>query len=809
MTTFSRHPFGQRDPDDTFSPVDNAAQAVATEGARLVSTDGREYPLLGGNLRVRVVGGHAFTTLEQEFANPHTSPLEVRYLMPLPADGVVLGYDILIGDRRIHAGLRRREEAKQAYTQALAEGRTAGLLEQERSDTFTQSLGNIPAGTPVKVTIEVLHPLTFVPAEPKNANVAATEDSGESGLGGRDRWRYRFPTVVGIRYSGSKDKPADADDVVAARSAQGTPARMGLDLLLPTQPNRPQYESRTHTLVASEDEQGLGLSFAEEAALDRDVVIDWTTEAPTLGVQCLEGTGLPGDDGRYGVLTVVPPAQRPAPRLRDLTVLLDSSGSMDGQPLEMAKLAIKRLLLSLEPGDQFEIITFGSRPVRLLEGWTDVTKANLQHALSRLSQVQAYGATEMLSGLQEAFRSERQQAQRQVVLVTDGHIDFEDAVVREVATNQDVRLHVIGVGSAVNRALTESASRAGRGMEVLISTPSDAVPEAARLLQGLRHPLLTNVRIEGSALTGAQLRLLPDVFAGKPLTTTVEFSREGGTLTVKGCTSDGEWEQQLTIPSLDPSTLRGELPVGAIHGRSLVSELETHGGHDGERDQEVERIALRHRIVSRLTSLVAISDGVMVEPGSKSIVARIEVEVPFGVSAAMCGVAPVMSLRIPRFIQPILPSDGIRLYADPEMSDFACSLDDQQLEDWLGITLPVVRISRCEVGGRPSLVLRVQGTDLSRSSQVRSLRGLDRLKKLRLVAAGLDVTARIRECRGRIGNEWITLVLDLPKELEGWVGRYLVVLRDSRKGPEGLPSHWPQFLGNPVDDGTDLPEGSA
>jgi hypothetical protein len=117
--------------------------AFRTERAAtgLVAVDGRTFPLTSTRLRGRAAGGVAFTTLSQEYANPHAEPLEVLYTLPLPADGAVIGYTIRLGARVVRGEIERREAARDRYLRALEEGRTAGLLEQERADTFTQTLG--------------------------------------------------------------------------------------------------------------------------------------------------------------------------------------------------------------------------------------------------------------------------------------------------------------------------------------------------------------------------------------------------------------------------------------------------------------------------------------------------------------------------------------------------------------------------------------------------------------------------------------------------------------------------------------------
>ena len=113
-------------------------------GGRLVTVDGRTLPLRGAALRVECKGGLGRVVLQQRFENVYDEPLHVTYLMPLPADGAVSGYAFVLGDRRITGEVDRKQRARQRFEQALAEGRSAGIVEQERSSLFTQELGNIP-----------------------------------------------------------------------------------------------------------------------------------------------------------------------------------------------------------------------------------------------------------------------------------------------------------------------------------------------------------------------------------------------------------------------------------------------------------------------------------------------------------------------------------------------------------------------------------------------------------------------------------------------------------------------------------------
>jgi Ca-activated chloride channel homolog len=175
------------------SPVQPAPLPSAPpSGGRLVATDGRPLPLQGAALRAEASGGLARVVLEQRFRNPHPDPLHVTYVLPLPVDGAVSGFAFRIGERRVVGEVDRRAAARERFEEAILEGRTAALLEQDRASLFTQELGNIPPGAEVVAELTIDQRLRWL-------------DGGA--------WEWRFPTVVAPRYLGADGRVPDAPRV--------------------------------------------------------------------------------------------------------------------------------------------------------------------------------------------------------------------------------------------------------------------------------------------------------------------------------------------------------------------------------------------------------------------------------------------------------------------------------------------------------------------------------------------------------------------------------------------------------------------
>ncbi len=612
--------------------------------AGLVSVDGRNYPLKSACITGRAEGGIAATTLTQTYGNPYEEPLEVLYTLPLPASGAVIGYAIRLGQRVVRGEVRRREEAKEQYRKALFEGRTAALLEQDRADTFTQQLGCLPPGETVAIEIEVLQPLMFLPAEGKEAA----------------RWEYRFPTVAGVRYQGGSGRVPDAGKLDVDRAAgAGTPVRLEASLLVADgladaiHPYAPGQE------IGVEDVNGgVRVVLRDQMKLDRDLVVRWSATQREVGVRLVEGGGLPCDSGRYALLTLTPPTAVQKGMARDLTILLDASGSMSGKPLERAKIVAEELLRSLDPGDRFEILAFANTVQHVVPRPMEASEKNVDAALKALSRIDADGSTEMTQAMVAALAPLRRDSQRQVILISDGYIGFEHEVIGEVMRRlvPGARLHAVGIGAAPNRTLTRGVARAGRGVEILVGDDDDARAASGRLLQASVRPVLTDVEVKGTALVSLAPARPQDVLEGHPLVLFAEIAPVGGTLEIRGrhAGASGAWVRQLEIPRArsEAITTPGSttLPLGALFGREAIADVELRlaaagkGGEAGAFEADIERLGLRHGIASRKTSLVAISEDPTVDPRDPRRRERLAVELPAEVSAEGTGLtAPSIS----------------------------------------------------------------------------------------------------------------------------------------------------------------------
>jgi Ca-activated chloride channel family protein len=608
-------------------------------GGVLVTLDGKPLPLTAASVRADACAGLARVVLAQTFTNPHPLPLHVTYRMPLPADGAVSGYRFVVGSRVIEGEVDRKDRARERFEQAIVEGHTAALLEQDRSSVFTQEIGNLPPGETLTVELVIDQVLAWI---------------GDT-TGG---WEWRFPTVVAPRYSsgradehggGGPTRVADAARVSVETTTDPLPITLSLALVIRDAITQEKPDSPSHALaITAANGSSTTVGLAGTATLDRDLVVRWSVAAPDVGVAidaARPGAGHAREGEAFGLLTIVPPrADAHRPKLpRDLVVLLDTSGSMGGVPLDQARRLVGALVDRLDEHDRLEMIEFSTQPRRWMKQPVFADAGNRAKAHAWLRSLQASGGTEMRTGILEALASLRAEAQRQVVLITDGLIGFESEVVAEIHRRLPAgsRVHTVGVGSAVNRSLTLPAARAGRGSETIVAIDEDPERAIARVLARTSAPTVVDLVLSGDALVEHAPQHLPDLMAGAPCRVAVRLSPRGGTLHIAGRTHDGLRARSITVPPCQHGT--GNQAVVALFGRERVEDLEmirAAGEASPAIDQEIASIGLEFQISTRLTSWVAIDRERSVDPRTPTRHESVPQALPHGTSVAGFGLRP-------------------------------------------------------------------------------------------------------------------------------------------------------------------------
>ena len=587
-----------------------------TEGTLLFRTNqaGRftPAPILKSDVQIAVTGLIARATVRQEFTNPSKKKgdwLEGVYVFPLPETAAVDHLRMIVGDRIIEGHIKERAEAKKAYEQAKQDGKRTSLVEQERPNIFTTSVANIGPGEHVIIEIEYQETVRY-----------------ENG-----QFHLRFPMAVGPRYipgtaviiedqapkgSGSSfdtDRVPDASRITPPVQTPNQGSINPVSLSLTLNPGFPvaKIESSFHPIITIPDSNGeYQISLRADAVpADRDFQLMWHPTARTEPMATVFTEQHNGET--YAMLMLVPPSEQNAktPRLaRDLTFIIDTSGSMAGPSIEQAKASVAAALTRLTTHDRFNIIQFSNTVRSLFSTPQPVTTATIKQAIRYTEHLSADGGTEVLPALRQALRSPQDSSRlQQIILLTDGQIGNEEELFEllhhQLATR---RLFTIGIGSTPNSHLMRKTAEFGRGTFTYIGNVNEVKDKLDGLFKKLERPVLNAITIDQTGWSGLEPypAQIADLYEGEPVVLAIKASSLPPQAILRGQTGAQPWSLPVALKS---SASHGGLSIYWARQKisALMDETYKGGAEEGIRKAVLD-VALTHHMVSQFTSLVAV-----------------------------------------------------------------------------------------------------------------------------------------------------------------------------------------------------------
>lgn len=581
---------------------------------------------LNTDVTIEVSGLIAHVTLTQRFHNTGQAFAEGLYVFPLSERAAVNAMEMQIGERRIVGEIHEKQRAREIFEQAKREGKRTGLVEQRRPNVFTTSVANIAPNDEIVVRLEYIEVL---------------ERDG-------NQFNLRFPMTITPRYrpASSRAHPLDlplplrvpADETPEAPLAEPPSSAVDNSLLArmadvsgPFTVNNPQpgnnshtarihvtldgglpvsqLYSRSHAISSQSLKSGYRISPQDtDVPMDRDFLLSWTL-APhheTEGVIFSEM--IDGED--YALLMLVPPKQiAEQDRLaREMLFIIDTSGSMGGESIRQAKSALQAALKRLYPGDRFNIVEFNSDFSTLYPQPVAATPSAVDTALRFVHRLDAGGGTEMLAPLKAALNMQvSEDYLRQVVFITDGSVGNEHAIFQTLHKQLGTaRLFTVGIGSAPNSYFMRKAAEFGLGTFTYINSTSEVQTQMAQLFSKLEKPLMRDIKVQFP--NGTQVETfppkIPDLYSGEPVMLAMKFNQLPAWIKLSG-RGNQTWNTHL-VPTPTPGGHRG---VGVLWARQKIEALTdriTRGEPEADMRPLITEVALRHKLLSRYTSFVAV-----------------------------------------------------------------------------------------------------------------------------------------------------------------------------------------------------------
>jgi Ca-activated chloride channel family protein len=327
----------------------------------------------------------------------------------------------------------------------------------------------------------------------------------------------------------------------------------------------------------------------------------------------------PGREEGFALITVTPPqiAARTTPR--DLTFVVDVSGSMRGQKMEQARAAGRQLLASLGAADRFRIIDFSTDVRTFRNGFAHATRQNIAEAGRYIDDLRPEGSTNISGALEEALDVTSDDSRMPVVFfVTDGEPTVGERNPDRIAAlaarlRGRARVFSFGVGADVNAGLVEQLALDGRGTAQFVR-PEESVERAVSLVATrITNPVVTDVRVraEGVRLTKMHPQLPADIFAGQDLVLFARYTGDGeGRIVVEGQTANGPvtWTERIRFPDRERRN-SFVARLWAAQRTGWLSAERRRNGASPELDDELRELGTRYGIPTELSSYLVLEPG--------------------------------------------------------------------------------------------------------------------------------------------------------------------------------------------------------
>lgn len=529
----------------------------------------------------------ATTHIDQLFVNDNDWNLEGTYLFPLPEGAAVSQLTMWVDGTPIEAKILGHDEARQIYDEIVRQLRDPALLEYVGNSTIQANIFPIPPHSQRRIEIEYNQ---ILPAE--------------NGL-----IHYVYPQSSSL-YT---NIPLDSQSIrveVSSKSAI-----------------RAIY-SPSHAIDVSRDGEFAATAGFEGSSItpDTDFELYYTVSPETIGLNLLTYRES-GEDGFF-LLLVAPSLQVSEVVAKDVILVLDTSGSMEGDKMSQAQAAAQYVVSHLNPTDRFNIISFGTGVRRYADALVSASNPGSYQAY--INSLESVGGTNISMALLEAIAQADPTRPTTIIFVTDGlateGIIETPALLTAVAqaASANVRLFSFGVGDDVDTTLLTRLAEEHRGTTSFVRPFQNIQEEVSGFYAKISMPVLSDISLDFGGMVVDQLYpdTLPDLFAGTQLVLVGRY-RDGGpaSITLRGSVNGRE--QVFTYPDQFFRIRSGDDFIPRLWATRAIGNLLTQiqlNGENQELVQSVVNLSIRYGIITPYTSYLIQEEDIFSQTGRQGIV---------------------------------------------------------------------------------------------------------------------------------------------------------------------------------------------
>lgn len=520
----------------------------------------------------------AVTHVDQVFYNPNDWAVEGTYIFPIPLGATVNDFILWIDGEPVEGKVLEADEAREIYEEIVREMRDPALLEYVGQGAVQASIFPIPPGGERRIELEYSQVLT-----------------AENGL-----VRYIYPLNT------EKFSVWPLEDVsISVEIESSQPIRA---VYSPTHSVDVFREGRRQVIVGYED---------RDVTPDTDFGLYYSIgESEAFHLFSYRDPSDPKDkDGFFMLLLAPRPDVDDVTLPKDVILVLDKSGSMEGDKFRQAQEALRFILDNLNAEDRFNIISFSTGIETYASRLRPAEEAN--EARRWVNELSAMGSTDINRALLEAADMAGRERPTYLIFLTDGLPTEGEIEPEKILDNMadvarsNLRLFAFGVGYDVDTFLLDSLAQAHHGSSnyVLPGEPLDEILSA--FYEKVSTPVLTDLELDfgGLSVYDVYPNPLPDLFSGSQIVVVGRY-RGGGTETVTLSGIVNQEKQTFTFREqrFDRDS-RGDEKVLETIPRlwatrkigHLLNQIRLHGP-DQETIDQIVRLSIRYGIVTEYTS---------------------------------------------------------------------------------------------------------------------------------------------------------------------------------------------------------------
>ncbi|HXV41975.1 MAG TPA: VIT domain-containing protein, partial [Anaerolineae bacterium] len=520
----------------------------------------------------------ATTRVDQTFRNDSHWSLEGTYIFPLPPTGnaAISDFAMWINGERVEGQLYTKEEARRIYDDIVRRRLDPALLEYIGRDLFQASIFPIDPGDTRRVEIEYSQVLPV-----------------DNGL-----VQYVYPL------STERFSARPLEDVSVTVNIESNEAIKAI------------YSASHPVSITREGRFGATVGWEDADVLpNTDFSLYYTVSQDDIGVNLLSYKAQ--DEDGFFVLLVAPNVDAEQVVDKDVILVLDVSGSMEGEKMEQARDALKYVLDHLNQGDRFNVVAF-STGVRSFSTRPEPISA-LPEARRFVDELRPEGSTDINRALLEAIQGADPERPTIIIFLTDGLPTSGVVETPQILANvgqaagSNLRVFPFGVGDDVDTVLLDTLAQEQRGASAYVR-PSERVDEQVGAFYAkVSTPVLADISLDvaGVTLEDTYPFPLPDLFAGTQLVLTGRY-RDGGPASL---TLTGQVNGQERSFRFDDLTFAGERATSSQNAAFiprlwatrkvgyLLNQIRLHG-ENRETIDEIVNLSVRYGIITPYTSFL-------------------------------------------------------------------------------------------------------------------------------------------------------------------------------------------------------------